>query len=427
MLQAGEVLQSRYEIIKMIGRGGMSTVYQARDLVTRKLLAIKDVARSGKEQNQVVEQSLVAEGRMLMQLTNPHLPKIYDIIENKESFMLVMDFIQGESLDKVISRTGAQSVDKVLDWGMQICEVFHYLHNQPTPIIYRDMKPANVMLQPNGQVMMIDFGTARTEKVGVQMQADTICIGTAGFAAPEQFGGIGQSTARTDIFCLGATLYNLVTGHSPCDRPTGILPLEQWNPALANTPIAEIIYKCTRNDPNERYQTAWELREDLRLASIGAYSKGKSGQLSGGFRRMEWQKQDVQGRGMIVEGLSELLHRTKTGFTGSLQKDADTNTKSTEQKQSDVKAVRGSEWQKNQIHSSISAELQQTQVQPQDEKNALMHKLIMIALLVAGIFVVFTVVLVLLKQLSAAIVFLIIALISAGCGVVGLILSHRTD
>ena len=184
---------------------------------------------------------------MLKQLSNPHLPKIYEIIENSDNFMLVMDFIEGESLDKVIARTGPQSVDQALDWGMQICDVFYYLHNQPIPIIYRDMKPANVMLQPDGKLMMIDFGTARTQKVGVQMQADTICIGTAGFAAPEQFGGIGQSTARTDIFCLGATLYNFVTGHSPCEKPMGILPLEMWNPALANSPIAEIIYKSSRS------------------------------------------------------------------------------------------------------------------------------------------------------------------------------------
>ena len=151
MLHAGEVLQGRYEIIAMIGKGGMSTVYQARDIKSRQLLAIKDVKRSAREQNQVVEQSLTAEGRMLKQLSNPHLPRIYDIIENADNIMLVMDFIQGESLDKVIARNGAQSVERVLDWGMQICEVFHYLHNQPTPIIYRDMKPANVMLRPDNQ------------------------------------------------------------------------------------------------------------------------------------------------------------------------------------------------------------------------------------------------------------------------------------
>lgn len=427
MLHAGEVLRNRYEILKVVGKGGMSTVYQAKDLDTGKLLAVKDVKRSSKEQDQVVEQSLVAEGRMLMKLSNPHLPKIYDIIEDQDTFMLVMDFIQGESLDKVIARTGAQSVERVLDWGMQICEVFYYLHNQPTPIIYRDMKPANVMLQPDGKLMMIDFGTARTQKVGVEMQADTICIGTAGFAAPEQFGGIGQSTARTDIFCLGATLYNMVTGHSPCERPIGILPLEQWNPALVNSPIAEIIYKCTRNDPNERYQTAWELREDLRLASIGAFKRGRSGQLSAGLRKTEWQKQDVQGMGMIVGGLSGLLHRTVSGLTGSLQKEAEAEPSAAAQGQpSGQLRVHGTHWQKPQPQPGASGALQKTPAEPQKEEESLLPKLILIAMLVAGIFVVLTLVLALLRQIGAAIVFLTISLISAGCGVVGLILSRGT-
>ena len=339
--------------------------------------------------------------------------------------MLVMDYIQGESLDKVIARTGAQSVEQVLEWGMQICDVFHYLHNQPTPIIYRDMKPANVMLQPDGQLMMIDFGTARTQKIGVEMQADTICIGTAGFAAPEQFGGIGQSTARTDIFCLGATLYNMVTGHSPCERPMGILPLEHWNPALANTPIAEIIYKCTRNDPNERYQTAWELHEDLRLASIGAFGKGKSGSLGGGLRKLDWQRQDVRDRGMIAEGLSGLLHRAKTGLTGTLQQEETTESQPTAQKGiSGQLQVHGTDWQKVQAQGEVSAQLPQNLLEQQQEKALLQQKLILVAMLIAGIFVVLTLVLLLLQQIGAAIVFLIISLIAAGCGVVGLLTSR---
>ena len=174
MLYAGQVLNERYQIIKEIGKGGMSTVYQARDLSTGNLLAVKDVKRTGKEANQAIEQSLVTEGNMLMKLSNSHLPRIYDIIENADSFMMVMDFIEGESLDKVIARDGAQPMDRVLDWGMQICEVFEYLHNQPTPIIYRDMKPANVILKPDGQLMMIDFGSARTEKFGGVMAADSL-------------------------------------------------------------------------------------------------------------------------------------------------------------------------------------------------------------------------------------------------------------
>lgn len=310
MLNTGQVLNGRYQIIKMIGKGGMSTVYQAKNLTNGNLLAIKDVERTGKDSNQAVEQSLVTEGKMLMQLSNKHLPKIYDIIEHPESFLLVMDFIQGESLDKVIAREGAQPMDRVLDWGMQICEVFHYLHNQYTPIIYRDMKPANVMLQPNGQIMMIDFGTARTQKVGVMMSADTLCLGTAGFAAPEQFGGQGQSDARTDIFCLGGTLYNMITGHSPSDRPVGIRPLEEWNPALKDTPISYIIYKCTRNDPNARYQTAMELYEDLSKARAGTFGDpstwGNSGRLTDNLSK-NFQKQNLKFTGGLSNGLSGLL------------------------------------------------------------------------------------------------------------------------
>lgn len=425
MLNAGEVLQNRYEILKVIGKGGMSTVYQARDLVNKNLLAIKDVERTGKEQNQVVEQSLATEGRMLMQLSNPHLPRIYDVMENEHNFMLVMDYIQGESLDKVINREGPQPVERVLDWGMQICDVFHYLHNQPKPIIYRDMKPANVMLRPDGRLMMIDFGTARLQKENVQMNADTVCIGTAGFAAPEQYGGSGQSTARTDIFCLGATLYNMITGHSPCDRPMGILPLEQWNPALANSPLNEIIAKCTRNDPDERYQTAMELHADLKLASMGAYQSHtkKSKYNSGNLRKPEWQKQDLKGAGMITGGLSGLLQRNRSGLSGQLGK-RDGSQAGAGQEPSPQQKPASGEWQ-TANHTPIIPE-QATHAEPQgNEQKELLQKLTIIAILTAVIFVVLTVALTLMRQIGAAVVFILIALIAAAAAVICMVLSRR--
>lgn len=427
MLHAGEVLQNRYEILKVIGKGGMSTVYQARDLKTQNLLAVKDIARSGHKENQEMEQKLaVAEGQMLKQLNNPHLPKIYEIIDNQDTFMLVMDYIEGVSLDKVIAQTGAQPMERVLNWGMQICEVFHYLHNQPTPIIYRDMKPANVILKPDGNLMMIDFGTARTLKQGVAMSADTICIGTAGFAAPEQFGGIGQSTERTDIFCLGATLYNLITGHSPCDRPVGILPLETWNPALANTPISEIIIKATRNDPNERYQTAMELFEDLRLASTGAYrkvhGKGKSGKLGGAA----WQKQDVKGTGMVSGGLSSLIQKGLTGYIGGSSQETAADTQSA---QSNAQRTATSGWQQTQNVAQPQTDYQNVYQHVQEQQNTdqaqLWHKVLMIAAIVAVLFVLFTVVFAVIEQMVAALVFLIFALGGAVLAVVALLMLRR--
>ncbi len=293
MLQAGTLICAKYEVVREIGRGGMSVVYLARDYVSGKFFAIKDVERNGEENNRVVVQSLAGEGRLLKNLSNPYLPRIYDIIEDKDSIMVVMEYIEGTSLDRVIKKNGAQPEADVYRWGMQICEVFDYLHSQIPPIIYRDMKPANLMLLADGSIKIIDFGTARTQKVGMVMHSDTVCIGTEGFAAPEQFGGISQSDARTDIFCLGATLYNLVTGHSPCDRPKGIRPLEEFVPELSQSPLNDIIAKCTRNDPDERYQTAMELHEALRLASLGQLKRSKK-RGTERLRKLGWQKQTVK-------------------------------------------------------------------------------------------------------------------------------------
>lgn len=422
MLQTGEVLMNRYEIIKMVGQGGMSTVYQAKDRTTKKLLAIKDIRRSGKDKNQTVEQSLMAEGRMLMQLSNPRLPKIYEIIETDDTIMLVMDFIQGESLDKVLARKGPQGVQKALDWGMQICEAFHYLHNQPTPIIYRDMKPANIMLQPNGQLMMIDFGTARTQKVGVAMQADTICIGTEGFAAPEQYGGRGQSDARTDIFCLGSTIYNIVTGHNPSTPPMGIHPLGQFNPALANSPLAEIITKCTRNDPNERYQTAMELYEDLKQVSLGTYQMaGKRGKTMtfGTLRKNAgFRQQDNQGNGILTGGLSGLLQRSQE-MTAMVQE-----TLSNQQQTSAANTqVQGNGWSQATYQA---ADQYQTQYQDQNRTgSSAMPKGVLIGLVLTVVFLLLAVVLAVVKSYTAAVALMIFSLAAAVITLVFLIQSRN--
>ena len=308
MLQSGDIINNKYEVIELIGHGGMSTVYKARDLRTGVLLAIKDVERCKENGKQMFEERLTEEGQMLKRLSNTHLPKIYDIIENQNSFMLVMDFVEGESLDKVIARCGPQQEAYIYNWGIQICNVFSYLHSQDPPIIYRDMKPANIILQPNGKIMMIDFGTARTLKNGTELFGDTICIGTEGFAAPEQYGGLGQSDARTDIFCLGATLYNMITGHSPYEYPKGIIPLEKWSPELGKSPLNAIINKCTQKSPIDRYQTAADLCADLELAAAGKFKVNKDGQIV----QSSWQRQVLKTSGAL-SGLSGLLQRVGKG------------------------------------------------------------------------------------------------------------------
>ena len=201
MLAIGNLVNGRYQVTELIGHGGMSNVFKAYDRVTGGTLAIKESRRTGKQDNQTMELNLATEANLLKNLYNPHLPRIYDIIEDSDHIMIIMDFVEGVSLDKYLQQNGAVPPALVIDWSIQICEVFYYLHTQNPPIIYRDMKPANLILQPNGNIMMIDFGTARTWK-NSDRTSDTMLIGTEGFAAPEQFGGHGQSDARTDIFCL---------------------------------------------------------------------------------------------------------------------------------------------------------------------------------------------------------------------------------
>ena len=196
---------------------------------------------------------------MLKQFNHPHLPSIVDVIDTEDSFIIVMDYIQGKSLEEILTKSGnaPQKKEDVMEWAKQLCDVLGYLHSREKPIIYRDMKPANVMLRPDGNVMLIDFGTAREFKS--RSVADTVCLGTRGYAAPEQYGGMGQTDARTDIYCLGATLYHLLTGHSPAEPPYEIRPIGDWIPEYSGSGLEEIIVKCTKQDPNERYQNCAEL------------------------------------------------------------------------------------------------------------------------------------------------------------------------
>lgn len=256
MLEIGSLVDGKYKILNQVGHGGMSVVYLAMNEKANKQWAIKEVRKDGVKDFEVVKQSLVAETDMLKRLSHPNLPSIVDVIEDNERFLIVMDYIQGNALSKALEEYGAQPQNEVIQWAKQLCDVLGYLHSRVPPIIYRDMKPANVMLKPDGNVTLIDFGTAREFKE--KNLADTTCLGTVGYAAPEQFGGMGQTDARTDIYCLGATLYHLVTGMNPCEPPYEIRPIREINPSLSGG-LERIILKCTQRNPDDRYQSAAEL------------------------------------------------------------------------------------------------------------------------------------------------------------------------
>ena len=256
MLEIGSLVDGKYNILNKVRQGGMSVVYLAMNEKANKQWAIKEVRKDGVKDFEIIKQGLVVETDMLKRLSHPSLPSIIDVIDNEDTFLIVMDYIQGNPLSKALEEYGAQPQEYVIEWAKQLCDVLGYLHTRTPAIIYRDMKPSNIMLKPDGNVTLIDFGTAREYKE--KNLADTTCLGTVGYAAPEQFGGMGQTDARTDIYCLGATLYHLVTGRNPTEPPYEILPIRQVNPSLSSG-LERIIMKCTQRNPEDRYQSCAEL------------------------------------------------------------------------------------------------------------------------------------------------------------------------
>lgn len=283
MLEIGSIIDGKYKILNKIGQGGMSVVYLAMNERANKQWAIKEVRKDGVKDYDVVRQGLIAETDILKRLNHPHLPSIIDVIDRDDTFLIVMDYIEGKSLDHWLKKYGAQPQEKVVEWAKQICDVLGYLHSRKPPIIYRDLKPANVMLKPDGQIMIIDFGTAREFKeTSIE---DTSCLGTQGYAAPEQYGGHGQTDARTDIYTLGATMYHLLTGHNPSLPPYEMYPIRRWNPALSSG-LEKIVLKCTQRNPNDRYQNCAELM----------YALEHYGELDSAYRR----KQSIKWKSFVA-------------------------------------------------------------------------------------------------------------------------------
>lgn len=272
MTKIGTVLVNKYEILKEIGRGGMSVVYLAMDKHLNKQWAVKEIRRSAKGQDdEIVVNSLLAEANLMKRLDHPALPRIVDIIETGQTIYIVMDYIEGDSLDKNLAEYGVPSEEKVIDWAKQICDALAYLHSQKPPIIYRDMKPANVMLKPEGNIKIIDFGIAREYKE--QNLADTTVLGTKGYAPPEQYSG--QTDARSDIYALGMTMHHLLTGVDP-RRGEGYASVRQYNPYLSEG-IEIIIDKCVQPAAENRYQSCAELMYDLEHPDV----------ITSGFKRKQ--------------------------------------------------------------------------------------------------------------------------------------------
>ena len=290
-LAGGKVLNHRYEIVRRIGGGGMGAVYLAKDK------NLGDAARAVKEmieshiddaQHEKAVADFKRESLLLTELEHASIPTVYDYFyeDISERFYLVMKFIPGSDLASRLRAAPGGRIDEltVAEWGVQVADVLHYLHTRPQPIIYRDLKPANLMLDSNtNRIMLIDFGIARWVN---KKEKGVTAVGTMGYAPPELFSG--QADARVDIYSLGATMFHLLTGSDPQDNPLLIFDFtknprpRQINPSLS-TEMEHILIRSVEYKPEHRFQSGAE----LRVALAAHLEKLRSGQVSYGVPAQE--------------------------------------------------------------------------------------------------------------------------------------------
>jgi outer membrane protein assembly factor BamB len=267
ILPQGAILQNRYEILKVLGVGGMGAVYQARDLRftgVARLCALKEMTSTtpDPQMRRLAIEIFEREANILASLNHPAIPKIYDYFTEGIRSYLVLEYIEGENLETFMGDTEELLPHKrVVGWAIQICDVLSYLHRQEPPIVFRDMKPSNIMLRPPNQVVLIDFGIARVFETG---QKGTM-IGTEGYSPPEQYRGIANP--QGDIYALGATLHHLLTRRDPRLEPP--FTFQEEPPRLLNPAISEgldaVVMKALEYDPGKRYASAEEMKAALTL------------------------------------------------------------------------------------------------------------------------------------------------------------------
>jgi outer membrane protein assembly factor BamB/tRNA A-37 threonylcarbamoyl transferase component Bud32 len=264
-LPQGTVLEGRYFIEGVIGIGGMGAVYHARDLRFRveKRVAVKEMVNQARDAlvRETIVQNFEREANILATLNHSSIPKIHDYFTIEDRSYLVMEYIEGNNLETILNQTqGFISEAQIINWALALCEVLHYLHtHEPQPIVFRDMKPSNVVITPSNQIVLVDFGIAKT------FQADQkgTMIGTEGYSPPEQYRG--EATPRVDIYALGATLHHLLTRKDPRIEPPFTFaerPIRETNPAVSME-LELVVNTALQYNATDRFESAADLKQAL--------------------------------------------------------------------------------------------------------------------------------------------------------------------
>ncbi len=265
-LQAGIKLANRYSIQEVIGIGGMGSVYRARDMhfpnVT-KLVAVKEMINTAPDPlvRDTIVQNFEREANLLATLHHPSIPRIYDYFTVESRSYLVLEFIHGTDLEAIINDTNSFLPEtQVLSWAIELCDVLDYLHkHQPDPIIFRDMKPSNVMINHNGDIILVDFGIAKTFQSGIK----GTMIGTEGYSPPEQYRG--EASPSADIYALGATIHHALTRRDPRLEPPFSFserPIRRIN-SNVSLEMEAVVNMALEYNPENRFKSASDMKQAL--------------------------------------------------------------------------------------------------------------------------------------------------------------------
>lgn len=290
------MLRKQFIILKTIGRGGMAAVYQASDTRKNRIVAIKEMSQENLSPEELRESldSFKREADLLQKLKHPNLPHVYEHFSEHGRHYLVMDYIDGETLEqKLLAAKAPLPETAVLGWARQLCDALGYLHHQQPPIIFRDLKPANVMVTKRGEVKLIDFGIARF--FSPRRTRDTQALGTPGYAPPEQYGNT-QTDPRADVYALGATLYHLLTNYDVGRTPFSLPPLRSRNPNVSAS-TAAAIERATRLDRAQRYPDIATFARELGLSAATGAQSAKAQQQQQQSQQGAWRARATAGQG----------------------------------------------------------------------------------------------------------------------------------
>ncbi|MGV8981748.1 serine/threonine-protein kinase [Clostridium sp.] len=263
MLNSGDILDEKYQVIKVLGKGGMGTVYLCKNTRYGNLWAIKEVIKD------IKNTGILTEANILKDLSHVGIRRIVDIFYENNYLYMVQDYVEGQTLKEYVKVNGKMQMEEICSITSDLCDIIGYLHNQNPAIIYRDIKPSNIMITPNEKVVLIDFGISKVYKSDTDK--DTRSAGSNGYAAPEQY-GLGKCCKQTDIYGIGMLIYFMVKGKTP---NTGVEPLidENYEEDI-DRKLKAIIQKCVKINIADRYSSVEVLKKEiLEALNVNRYEK----------------------------------------------------------------------------------------------------------------------------------------------------------